>query len=141
MKVILNAGVYDLCHEGHLTLLKKMRKMADILVIGLVTDETCYHNKGKIPIQDFEKRAKNLGITGLVDRIEMLYTSEHEEEYEKILKEYKLDEIVYVRGDDANKFPGKNFLKRNKIPIVYLPYTQGVSSTIIKEKLTKTGKK
>ena len=43
--------------------------------------------------------------------------------------------IVYIRGDDWQDFPGKEVLEKHNIPIIFKPYTKGISSSLIRENL------
>ena len=133
-KTVLNAGIYDLCHEGHLALLRRMRKIADWLIIVIHDDESCFAIKDKIPVQDLEHRIRNLEITGLVDEIIVTKSKDPAKEFEDVIKHNK--NLVYMRGDDLVKdFPGQWILEKYKVPIKFLKYTKGISSTQLRKQL------
>lgn len=136
-RVVFNGGVYDLCHQGHINLLKKMRQRADILVVSVADDRLVYKTKGRIPIQNTERRIENLKITGLVDQITVIKTLDNMKEYGKLYKKYKNHSITYMRGDDDKNFPAKNFMDAHNIPIILFPYTKNISSSLIRKKLIR----
>lgn len=131
---VLNAGIYDLCHEGHLNLLRAMRKEADKLIIVIHDDISTFEIKDKIPVQTLEHRIRNLQITGLPDEIIPCYHTDPAFEFERVIKQRT--NLTYMRGDDlVGEFPGKWMLDKYNIPIKYLPYTAGISSTQLKKQL------
>jgi len=123
----------DLCHEGHLNLLKEMRKRGDKVVVVLHDDKSCFKIKGKIPLQSLKRRIENLKITGLVDKV--LTTKDIDPCYifYKVINKY--DDVVFLRADDNKDFPGKWIIDKYNIDIKYIKYTKGVSSTKIKKHL------
>lgn len=139
MKVVFTAAVMDLCHKGHLNLLKAMKKEGDKVVVVLHDDKSIYETKGKIPIQSLSQRIENLKITGLVDDIRVTYSHEPIKEFNQILEDYKSETLIFMRGNDWKQFPGRSVLDANNITIKFVPYTKGVSSTKIRKKLEKYG--
>jgi len=137
MKTILNAGIYDLCHQGHLRLLERLRAMAGRrgrVVVVVHDDKSTFLIKGKIPIQALSQRIENLRITGLVDEVVVCESTDPAEQFENVVERWQ--EVTYVRGDDMKyNFPGQWKLEEMTIPIVFLPYTKGVSSTQIRTQL------
>ena len=133
MKVVLTAAIADLCHAGHINLLKEMRKNGDYVVVVLHSDESCYSIKGKIPIQNLEQRKSNLRITGLVDEILVTHNDDPAEAFRNVIFGNK--DLLFMRGDDNKDFPGKWIIDENKIPIKYVKYTEGISSSKIREDL------
>jgi glycerol-3-phosphate cytidylyltransferase len=137
-KIILNAGIYDLCHFGHLNLLRRMKDAGDRLVVVIHDDLSCFKIKDKFPVQTLAHRIRNLKLTGLVDEIVVTRNIDPYLEFNKILIKYKKHEIIYMRGDDLkDNFPGQWLLKQRDIKIKFLPYTKGVSSTKIRDMLIK----
>lgn len=140
-KLILNAGIYDLCHRGHLNLLRKMKEMAGEdgkVVIVLHDDDSTFKIKDKIPIQNLAQRSQNLYLTRCVDEIEYCFNPDPSNTFYLVVSEAREDnyDIHYVRGDDkVDDFPGKTRLDKLGIPITYLPYTKGISSSEIKKEL------
>ena len=131
---ILNAGIYDLLHKGHLNLLREMRKKADKLIIVIHDDISTFEIKDKIPVQTLEHRIRNLQITGLPDEIIPCFHADPAFEFERVCKKH--NNLTYMRGDDlTDDFPGKWMLDRYQVPIKFLPYTKGASSTELRKHL------
>lgn len=135
-KVVFNAGIYDLTHQGHINLFKKMREAGGRTIAVIHDDKSCYEIKGKIPVQRLEHRIQNIGIIGLIDEVVITRTPDPAPEFEQIIMKHPEDEIVYMRGNDlTDDFPGKWMLDKHKVEIQFVPYTIGVSSTQLREAL------
>lgn len=133
MKVVLTAAIFDLLHEGHIILLKKMKKEGGKVVVVLHDDESCYRIKGKLPIQDVWQRMKNLYLSELADEVLITKSIDPADQFKKVVSWY--DDILFMRADDNKDFPGKWLIEQNNIPIKYVKYTKGVSSTKIRKQL------
>lgn len=131
MKVVLTAAIMDLCHEGHLNLLRKMRVSGDKVIVVLHDDKSCYQIKGKIPIQNIKQRVNNLKITGLVDEVLTTKNIDPADQFKRVIRKYR--DILFIRADDNKNFPGKWLIDQYNIPIEFIPYTKGVSSTKIRK--------
>lgn len=134
-KVALTAAIMDLCHEGHINLLQNMRASADVVVVVLHSDESCWRIKGKIPIQSLEQRINNLKITGLVDEVLVTHTDDPGVTFKKAHSHYPNHDFIFIRGNDNYEFPGKATIIDLDMPIKYTAYTEGVSSTQIRNDL------
>ena len=110
MKRILTYGTYDLLHWGHIRLLKRAKQLGDYLIVGLSTDEF-NAIKGKKAYHSYEERKMML---------------------EADIQEYHAD--LFVMGDD---WEGKFDELKAYCEVVYLPRTEGISTTKIKEDLEK----
>ena len=139
MRVVLSAAIMDMCHNGHINLLKELRANGDKVIMVLHDDASCYRIKGKIPIQNIKQRKKNLKITGLVDKIYVTKNEDPSDKFEKVLQRY--EDVIFIRGNDNKDFPGKWMLKSYGTPIKFIPYTKGVSSSAIRKKLYRKEKK
>lgn len=131
------AGVYDLFHIGHLNLLKNAKGMCDKLVVGVTTDELVKY-KGKESVIPFEERAEIVRSIKYVDAVIPQY------DMDKLTTCKKLGASVLFVGDDwygTEKWQKyEEEFNKNGIKIVYFPYTKGVSSTLLTEKLNLKSK-
>lgn len=126
----------DMCHAGHINLLKNMKKVGDRVVVVLHDDSSCYKIKNKIPIQNTSQRVSNLWITELVDEVWVTYSTDPSDEFEAIISKYEDDyRLLFMRADDNLDYPGRHTIDDHKIPTVFIPYTKGVSSSQLREKL------
>lgn len=134
MRVVLSAAIMDLCHEGHLNLLREMRKSGDYTIMVLHDDKACYQIKGKIPVQNIKQRVNNLKITGLIDKVLVTHSVDPSDQFIKVIKKYR-NNLMFLRADDNYDFPGKWIIDKYSIPVKFIPYTKGISSTKLKKEL------
>ncbi len=126
MKRVLTYGTFDLMHYGHIRLLKRAKEQGDYLVVAVSTDEF-NAIKGKKSYHDFETRKLMLEAIRYVD---LVIPENHWDQKPEDVKEYKIDK--FVMGDDwAGKFDDLSEL----CEVVYLPRTEGISTTKIKNDL------
>lgn len=127
MRKILTYGTYDLLHFGHINLLKRAKELGDYLIVGVSTDEF-NKLKGKKSYFSFEKREYMLGSVKYVD--EIISENSWDQKIDDI-KKHKID--IFVMGDD---WKGKFDYLKEYCEVVYLPRTEGVSTTEIKANLS-----
>lgn len=132
-KVGYTTGVYDMFHIGHVNILRKAKEQCDYLIVGVSTDELVEQYKNKKPIIPFKERMVIVCSSQYVDRV----VAQENRDKVAALKELKFD-VMFV-GDDWKGSPLFNNLEnefaRYDVDIVYFPYTEGTSSTILREKL------
>lgn len=126
MKRVITYGTYDLLHWGHIRLLKRARELGDYLIVALSTDEF-NAIKGKKAYHSFEERKLMLEAIRYVDLV--IPENNWEQKKEDILT-YKAD--IFVMGDD---WLGKFDDLKDVCEVVYLPRTDGISTTKIKHDL------
>ena len=130
MKRVITYGTFDLLHYGHINLLKRAKDLGDYLIVALSTDEFNLQ-KDKISYFDYQQRKILLESIRYVDLV--IPEISWEQKLEDV-KKYYAD--IFVIGDDwEGKF---DFLKDEGVEVVYLPRTEEISTTQIKEDLNKT---
>lgn len=129
-KTVLTYGTFDLLHYGHLEILKRAKDYGDKLIVGLSTDAFNLE-KGKVCEFEFEKRKQYLESLDFVD--EILPENSWDQKVSDIV-ENKVD--YFIMGDD---WKGKFDFLREYCEVIYLPRTQGVSTTELKEILKRNG--
>ena len=138
MKKIIGytAGVYDMFHIGHLNILKNAKSLCDYLIVGVSTDEVVIENKNKTPMIPFKDRMQIVAAIKYVDKVIPQESYDIEGKIKTAVSE-KID-VMFV-GDDW-----KNTDKWNKIEyelnkigvkVVYLKHTDGISTTLLSEKI------
>lgn len=125
MKKVITYGTYDLFHEGHLRLLQRAKALGDWLIVGVTTDNFDLE-RGKLNVcNNVMQRIEAVRATGLADQIVI-------EEYvgQKIddIRRYGVD--TFAIGSD---WEGKFDYLREYCNVIYLPRTEGVSSTQLRE--------
>lgn len=129
MKKIITYGTFDLLHRGHINLLKRARKMGDHLVVGLSSD-AFNALKNKKSFYSYEERKLVLEAVRYVDEV---IPEDNWEQKEKNIAEHHID--VFVMGDD---WKGKFDHLKTRCEVIYLPRTDGVSTTRTKAHLRLT---
>lgn len=135
MVIGYTTGVYDMFHVGHLNILRRAKEQCDYLIVGVSTDELVQHDKKKIPIISFEDRCAIVEAIKYVDKVVPQLDKNKLGAWEK----YHFNKMIVGsdwKGTEAwNKFE-KQF-KPLGVEIVYLEYTDGISSTMLREKIRK----
>ncbi|HEL8289189.1 TPA: glycerol-3-phosphate cytidylyltransferase [Listeria monocytogenes] len=126
MKKVITYGTFDLLHWGHIHLLKRAKALGDYLIVAISSDEF-NRIKHKEAYHSYEHRKLIIEAIRYVD--EVIPENNWEQKRDDIEK-YGID--VFVMGDDwEGEF---NFLKE-VCEVVYLPRTEGISTSQIKDEL------
>lgn len=124
MTKVITYGTYDLLHYGHVRLLERAKALGDYLIVGVTSDDFD-KARGKINVkQSLLERIAAVKATGLADEI---VVEEYEGQKIDDIKRYNVD-IFTVGSDWAGKF---DYLKEY-CSVIYLPRTEGVSSSEIR---------
>lgn len=125
MKKVITYGTYDLFHEGHYRLLKRAKELGDYLIVGVTTDNFDLERGKMNTCNNVMERIEAVRATGLADQIVI-------EEYrgQKIddIQKYGVD--IFAIGSDWEGY--FDYLKEF-CSVVYLPRTEGISSTMLRE--------
>jgi len=125
-KRVITYGTFDMFHVGHLELLKRIRQYGDELIVAVSTD-AFNEIKGKKTIIPYQQRAQIVEAIRYVDRV---IPEEHWEQKIEDIQKYQIDTLIM--GDD---WKGKFDFLREYCEVIYLPRTDGISSTELKETL------
>lgn len=124
MKKVITYGTYDLLHQGHINLLRRAKELGDYLIVG-VTNDSFDRDRGKLNVRNnVLERVDAVKATGFADQIIV-------EDYlgQKIDDIQKYDVDVFAIGSD---WEGKFDYLKEYCEVVYLPRTEGVSSTMLR---------
>ena len=129
--VIMAGGVWDLGpHRGHLNLLWRAKQLGDLLIVGICTDEGAAAYKGQRPVQCYEERERFIRQLPFVD----LTVRQESTDPTDLLEKYRPD--VLVHGSDWTELlQGQETVERLGIRWHLLPYTPGVSTTLLRGRL------
>ena len=119
-------GTFDLFHIGHLKLLERIKSMCFNLIVAVSTDEF-NKLKGKKSIIPYEQRAAIVAGIKYVDKV---IPEESWEQKITDVEKYNVD--CFVMGND---WEGKFDFLKEKCEVIYLPRTDGISTTMLKEKI------
>lgn len=126
-------GVYDMFHIGHLNILRRAKEKCDYLIVGVSTDECVESYKHHTPVIPYEQRAAIVEAIKYVDEVVPQTTMDKLE----FLKHRHFD--VMFHGDEwkgtelYNKYEKEFALYGARIE--YLSHTDGISSTMLREKI------
>lgn len=125
MKKVITYGTYDLLHQGHINLLRRAKEQGDYLIVG-VTNDSFDRERGKLNVRNnVLERVEAVRATGYADQI--------------IIEDYvgqKIDDVqkygvdIFAIGSD---WEGKFDYLKEFCEVVYLPRTEGISSTMLRE--------
>jgi glycerol-3-phosphate cytidylyltransferase len=132
-KVGYTTGVFDLFHIGHLNILKRAKENCDYLIVGVSTDELVQSYKNKKPIIPFEDRKTIVEAIRYVDKVIP------QENRDKVAALDKLSFDAMFVGDDWKGTPlfteVENIFKSRGVDLIYLNHTEGISTTMLSEKV------
>jgi glycerol-3-phosphate cytidylyltransferase len=128
-KVIITYGTFDILHYGHLRLLKRAKELGDYLAVGLSTDKF-NELKGKKTILTYDERFEALRLLPFVDCV-----------FPETCWEQKKDDIAHFRADIftmGSDWEGQFDFLKSRCEVVYLPRTEGISTTEIKRRIQES---
>ncbi len=125
---VITYGTYDLLHQGHINLLRKAKELGDYLIVG-VTSDSFDRGRGKLNVRNnVLERVEAVKATGYADEVII-------EDYigQKIddIQKYNVD-IFAIGSDWDGKFDYLNEFTK----VIYLPRTEGISSTMLRAEST-----
>lgn len=130
-KIGYTAGVYDMFHIGHLNVIRNAKELCDFLIVAVSTDELVQNYKHKTPIISFENRKKIVEAIKYVD----LVVPQIDMDKKSAAISNQAD-VMFV-GDDWKGTEKWNTIERTLkevgIDVVYLPHTDGISSTMLRD--------
>lgn len=134
-KIGYTTGVFDLFHIGHLNILRRAKEQCEYLIVGVTTDELCTKTKSKHPIICEAERVAIIESVRYVD---------------KVVLQSDMDKLSAVKNHGVNAvFVGSDWkgtpswvkyeqeFESVGCKVVYLEHTDGISSTILRERLNK----
>lgn len=134
----ITVGVFDLFHVGHLNLLERCKAMCDHFIVAVCQDDYVTQIKKKVPVYPASDRMRLLASLRCVDEVIPVSIAETEDKM-LLLHNHQFD--VLFSGDDWKGTPRymkteSQFAKQG-VAIEYLSYTQGISTTQIKQRIVK----
>lgn len=134
MRIGYLSGTFDLFHVGHLNLLRRAKDACDYLIVGINADAS---HKGKQTFIPFEERLEIVGAIKYVDKA--VPACKEDSEAWEVWHYAKLFVGSDYKGSERfNRY--EEYFADKGVEIVYFPYTQGTSSTQIRECITDAKK-
>ena len=132
-KIGYTSGVFDMFHIGHLNILRRAKEQCEYLIVGVTTDELCFERKKKYPVINENDRRVIVSAIRYGDKV---IPQENMNKLETI-KKYHCD-VVFVGSDWKGTPEWERYEKEFSTvgcQVVYLEHTEGISSTILRERL------
>lgn len=126
-------GVFDMFHVGHLNLLARAREQCDRLIVGVSTDDVVLDYKGHAPIVPYAERVAIVKAIRYVDEVVPQTSMDKFAAWEKLHFNRLFHGNDWKGSAMYNEVEAK--LKAVGVEVVYFPYTQGTSSTLLAERL------
>ena len=134
-KIGFTDGVYDMFHVGHLNMIKEAKKHCDYLIVGVHSDEIVEGYKNRKTVINENDRREIIEAIKYVDKAVINRTRDKL----KLFEEHHFD-VVFIGDDWKGTERWNNFEKvlgEVGVSVEYIPYTKGISTTQIREKLAK----
>jgi rfaE bifunctional protein nucleotidyltransferase chain/domain len=131
-KVAFTNGCFDLLHRGHVHVLRAARACADLLIVGINSDQSVKQIKGPArPVLPESDRCELLGAMEMVDFVVLF----NEPDPRDLISAIRPD--VLVKGGDwnAEKIIGADSVEAAGGRVVVVPYIKGFSTTEIIERI------
>ena len=131
-------GVFDMFHVGHLNLIRRAREKCDRLIVGVSTDEVVEQYKGHRPIIPYAERVEIVKAIRYVDEVVPQTTMDKFAAWEKLRFNRLFHGNDWKGSAMYNEVEAK--LAAVGVEVVYFPYTQGTSSTMLADRLREGGR-
>jgi glycerol-3-phosphate cytidylyltransferase len=138
MGLIYTGGTFDLFHSGHVEFLKRCSHLGSVFV-SLNTDEFIAEYKGKPPVMSYAERKTVLESCRYVDGVIENFGGVDSKPAIEMLE----PNLIVIGSDWARRnyyaqmMFDQDWLDARGIGLLYLPYTTGISSTQIKQRLSR----
>lgn len=134
-KIGYTTGVFDMFHIGHLNILRRAKEQCEYLIVGVTTDKLCADRKHKLPVIEEHDRMEIVEAIRYVDEVVP------QETMDKLtaVKKHHVD-AVFVGSDWKGTPAWKEYEKSFRevgCTVVYLDHTDGISSTILRERMNR----
>lgn len=135
MVIGYTTGVFDMFHIGHLNILRRAKEQCDFLIVGVSTDEVVESYKNKKPFIKFEERIAIVEAIKYVDKVVPQSSMDKVKAWEQLHYDVLFHGSDWKGSEMYNKM--ETDLNLRGVKVVFFPHTDGISSTILREKLNK----
>lgn len=140
MAHVYTGGTFDLFHSGHVKLLAQCKKIAGkkgMVIVSLNTDEFIEAYKGKPPVMSYEERKAVLLSCKYVDSVvENVGGADSKPSILASMADFVVIGTDWAKKDYYAQMQfTQEWLDKNEITLVYVPYTEGISTTDLKKRI------
>lgn len=130
-KIGYTTGVFDMFHIGHLNLLKLAKDQCEYLIVGISTDDVVKSYKNRAPIIPYEERCAIVKELRCVDEVVPQVTMDKMKAWEQLHFDVLFHGSDWKNTEMYSKI--QKDLEKVGVDVVFLPHTEGVSSTKLSE--------
>ena len=131
-------GVFDMFHIGHLNILKRAKEQCDYLIVGVSTDDVVELYKHHRPVIPFEQRMEIVAAIKWVDQVVPQTTMDKMQAWRELHFDVMFHGSEWKGSDLFNKYEQE--FGAVGVKIIYLPHTDGISSSLLRKKLDGNNK-
>jgi len=134
-KIGYTSGVFDMFHIGHLNILRRAKDQCEYLIVGVSTDEVVESYKRHSPVIPFKDRVAIVEAIKYVDEVVPQTTMDKMKSWEQVHFDVMFHGDEWKGTDLYNRYE-EEFAKVG-VKIEYLPHTEGINSSMLREKMQK----
>ncbi|MDI9221127.1 pantoate--beta-alanine ligase [Pantoea sp. EA-12] len=131
MRTVITFGTFDVLHIGHIKILQRAKAYGDRLIVGISSDALNFSKKQRFPVYPESERKSIISALGCVDEVFIEESLDLKGEY---IKKFSAD--ILIMGDD---WKGRFDNYKEICEVIYLPRTEGVSTTQLIAEIKKYG--
>ncbi len=136
-KIGYTDGVYDLFHVGHLNMIETAKAHCDHLIVGVHGDDVVEEYKHHRPIISENDRKR---IIESIKGVDQVVINRFRDKI-KLWELYHFN-VIFIGDDWKGTERWNNFekeLAKINVDVIYVPYTKGISTTEIKQRILDRG--
>lgn len=131
-KIGYTTGVFDMFHIGHLNILRRAKEQCEYLIVGVSTDEVVYDYKHHMPVIPFKDRLAIVNACKYVDEAVAQVSMDKFTAWENLKFDVMFHGSEWKGTELYNEYERK--FSTVGVDIIYLPHTDGISSTMLRER-------
>ena len=129
LSIVYIPGKWDVLHIGHLNMLERAGAYGDRLIVGVESDRLIEEETGQPPVIKEQDRCRMLQALRAVDAAVVYNTFD----YWKTVKNLNANVLIFGESHTQDRhMKVQVHMEANRKSVVRLPYTEGVSSTMLK---------
>lgn len=131
-KIGYTTGVFDMFHIGHLNILRRAKEQCEHLIVGVSTDDVVESYKHHLPVIPYADRAAIVSAIQYVDKVVPQKSMDKFDAWRELHFDVMFHGSEWKNTDLYNDYE-RRFAEVG-VEIIYLPHTDGISSTMLRER-------
>lgn len=121
MRTIITFGTFDVLHIGHIRILERAKEYGERLIVGVSSDALNFSKKQRYPVYPESERCQIINALKCVNEVFIEESLELKADY---IKKYNADALIM-----GNDWEGRFDMFKELCEVIYLPRTEGISTT------------